>query len=1014
MRKIYSIYIIAIFLLLSLGIQAQNLTVTAATVEVETDTIEVPVFIENVNSMASLSLTLDFDNSALTFVDYNSSPAFSSSLIANVVNGKLIVAWFSLNPVTISSDTLAVLRFVKGTGCFSNMTWDLTSPGANQITNLAGSTLPATFNDGLVSILQEDYPVLVSPANAATNTFVFSTFEWISAECFANYRIQIATDTLFTNLVVDDATLTDTTYIPQTLQANTIYFWRVAKVDTRDSLSWSSIQSFSTGVLTTIQPSLATIQTYNNTVIVPVVIDSLYDATDFNLTLNYDSNAVTLSNTNITSALSGINITTTNGTVSFDWSGAVAQLVSDTLAKLTFTQVDCATPLTWNTSGISVSEFLYQNQFALPASYQDGSVTFLDSSAVTLQMPANNATQVFIQPTLIWTDVECSDNYRLQLSLVSDFSSTILDTLLTNTSITLLNLQDTTLYYWRIGRINNINDLYWSNTWNFTTEQIIQVETKVASVSTYGNLLTIPVLIENLENAAALSLVLNYDASVMNFLGYQNQDAAVANISATANGGQIQIQWQSSDSTIATAANILNDTLLELVFTRNAGCASDLTWAASSQYTHINSSINLFSNYTDGYAGFLVSDNPTTVAPTMSASTLIYPELTWTSAACANDYQLVIATDANLTNVILNTTIADTNYIPTVLQANTTYYWSAIKTDVDGNIFPSDTASFTTGDAYSSTFEIASITDNQSTMSVPITIDSLFWIENLQLEIDYDASAITFNGITNSNLTGLTASANNGVITLNWQGTDAIDIINTILVELQFTNQNACQASLAWNANNSILTFKNANINTSLNYIDGTLDFANDVPSQLLLPINNSLGTSETPTFTWEGEDCTNEYRIQIASDTFFTNILVDESGLQDTTYTVSTNLTAGQFYYWRVGRTEHLGNLIWSADTWRFKITGVGTHSITENDIDVWVFPNPFINTLNIQTHLNASDEFMDVQVFDLKGQLLHQKSIRQTGEILMPLQLKDLPKGLYLLKIQTAERVRTLKVMK
>jgi hypothetical protein len=69
-------------------------------------------------------------------------------------------------------------------------------------------------------------PLLVSPGDDS----IFSeipAFTWRTAPYALRYRIEIATDSLFSNLVFFDSTLTDTTLAPTFASDDTSFYWRV-------------------------------------------------------------------------------------------------------------------------------------------------------------------------------------------------------------------------------------------------------------------------------------------------------------------------------------------------------------------------------------------------------------------------------------------------------------------------------------------------------------------------------------------------------------------------------------------------------------------------------------------------------------------------------------------------------------------------------------------------------------------------------------------------------------------
>lgn len=90
----------------------------------------------------------------------------------------------------------------------------------------------------------------------------------------------------------------------------------------------------------------------------------------------------------------------------------------------------------------------------------------------TLASPANGATQVSTTPTLTWNAVANATSYRLQVSLSSDFSSTVFDQSgITSTSkqVTSGLVHDET-YYWHVNATWTYGTGPYSDTWHFDTQ----------------------------------------------------------------------------------------------------------------------------------------------------------------------------------------------------------------------------------------------------------------------------------------------------------------------------------------------------------------------------------------------------------------------------------------------------------------------------------------------------------------------------------------------------------------
>jgi fibronectin type 3 domain-containing protein len=88
----------------------------------------------------------------------------------------------------------------------------------------------------------------------------------------------------------------------------------------------------------------------------------------------------------------------------------------------------------------------------------------------TLSFPENNSTGQSTRPTLYWNLSSGADRYQLQVSLNSNFSTTIYDdTTITTTTRQVGPLANNRTYFWRINAINNDGASPYSDTWSFTT-----------------------------------------------------------------------------------------------------------------------------------------------------------------------------------------------------------------------------------------------------------------------------------------------------------------------------------------------------------------------------------------------------------------------------------------------------------------------------------------------------------------------------------------------------------------
>jgi hypothetical protein len=111
--------------------------------------------------------------------------------------------------------------------------------GVAQGGGISVSTLPV--NTPLQSTLN-------LPANNATSVLLAPTLTWTQVCTPDSFRVQIALDTFFTGVIIDQAAITTTNYnvVPGILNPGTKYFWRVYAVNAAGVGKWSMVNSFTT------------------------------------------------------------------------------------------------------------------------------------------------------------------------------------------------------------------------------------------------------------------------------------------------------------------------------------------------------------------------------------------------------------------------------------------------------------------------------------------------------------------------------------------------------------------------------------------------------------------------------------------------------------------------------------------------------------------------------------------------------------------------------------------------
>jgi hypothetical protein len=114
--------------------------------------------------------------------------------------------------------------------------------------NTAGiGTWSSTYIFTTVSLIASK-PIPVYPSNGQRNLSTPITFKWNKANNSANYTLEVAKDNLFSQLVINDTKITDTTRSETIKNRNTKFYWKVAAINSAGVATWSDTWSFTTSL----------------------------------------------------------------------------------------------------------------------------------------------------------------------------------------------------------------------------------------------------------------------------------------------------------------------------------------------------------------------------------------------------------------------------------------------------------------------------------------------------------------------------------------------------------------------------------------------------------------------------------------------------------------------------------------------------------------------------------------------------------------------------------------------
>lgn len=142
------------------------------------------------------------------------------------------------------------------------------------------------------------------------------------------------------------------------------------------------------------------------------------------------------------------------------------------------------------------------------------------------------------------------------------------------------------------------------------------------------------------------------------------------------------------------------------------------------------------------------------------------------------------------------------------------------------------------------------------------------------------------------------------------------------------------------------------------------------LPPFLVSPPNNSFNQLSTVRFIWNKSIGALTYRLQVAQDSLFTNMIVNDSTLADSTILV-TNLLTNRYYWWRVNAKNVIGTSPYSS-VWKFGTFLVGLNQIsTEIPKEFKLYnnyPNPFNPVTKIRFEIPVKGKVFFF-VYDILG---------------------------------------------
>lgn len=760
-------------------------------------------------------------------------------------------------------------------------------------------------------------PVLQAPLNGATSVLLAPSMEWGAAEDASRYDVQVATGDAFTALVVDRTGLTETSFVPSGLLAETTYFWRVRGQGDGGTGAWTAPFSFTTaaeeiGVPVLLQPSNGTqVQSANAT----LTWQALGEAASYEIQLAQVE----------------------------DFSSVVLQVSG--ISETSFIASDLALNTTyfWRAR-------VTGGEWSAPFAFTTTTIPVVVAVPI-LQAPVNGTREQDLDVRLAWAAAENAVSYEIQVALTNTFSATsISKTDIATTHLDIDNLASETTYFWRVRGRNGVSVSAWSLPFEFATraslplpeppslvaprnglalsetsvrlswqsaENGVRYHVQVATdfrfqtlVAEQTDLVSSALLVNDLisgnyawrvraEGVGGFSVwseVFQFSISGIALpdspllqrpsnqqvgvarsvdLVWTNVDGASsyeAQVATDEGFSDIIAQWENLSDVQVTSPNLaVGTTYFWRVRSRSSAGAS--AWATPFQFT------------TEQGAQQLAA--PILTAPANGATARpVDVRLVWSTVTEAAGYDVQVATDIDYQNVTLD----QVNVAGTFLDANslahgTTYFWRVRSRRSDGQ------------STWSESFSFATI--GQPTPSVPVLATPVDGAIGQALDVVLQGQVVP------------------GAETYHVQvatdiGFSALIVDQQDLVNVSLTMSGASyEITYFWRAR----AMSAGGVSAWSNIRSFTTIARPDAPSVPVLaaPIDGAIDQPVEAVLVWLTSDRAKAYDVQVASNPDFASPLVDVTGVTATTF-VTDALRPVSTYFWRIRSHGDGGKSIWSS----------------------------------------------------------------------------------------------------
>ncbi len=338
--------------------------------------VNVPITVSQFIDVASVSLKLNYDANALTYLSYqNSHPALSSGmLLVNDLVGAINLGWFSVTPATIADGSILVEYVFHYNNNYSDLTWDLTG-GSGVYTNINGVGIPTLFVDG--AVVSEGPLVIADPVDVTAFPGENKQFE-VTAILSNSYQWEVNDGSGWVALSNNTTYNGVDTYILEISNITTgmnSYQYRCA-LNGICGIGYSEPATLSVIALIPVIANAAVITSCPGFIVAPVAVGDFNNIGSFTLVLNHPANLIYTGIQNVNSAITAagtLSVTNTATEITISYTGTqILNIGAGVLLDLKFTATAGNGTLSWNNTA---SSFLTIGGATMLKTLNDGTVT---------------------------------------------------------------------------------------------------------------------------------------------------------------------------------------------------------------------------------------------------------------------------------------------------------------------------------------------------------------------------------------------------------------------------------------------------------------------------------------------------------------------------------------------------------------------------------------------------------------------------------------------------------------